>query len=178
MTTPLFIHASAQSPSALHDSLLGLQAEYLSWVHREMAQCIPEVELPQANGDVDVVQALCAGLSTGSALYLIEVDGKAAGMCGLRRLAGNIAEIKRLYVRPAYRGMQLGSSALQRLLADAHRWGHTHLCLDTAPFMEAAHRLYDTHGFTDCAEYEGTEVPVAWHSQWRFMQRSIAPARP
>ena len=182
MSAPLFIRVSTQSPSAAHGSLFGLEAEYLTWVHREMARCIPrcrpEAELPQAKGDTNMVQVLCTGHSPGSVVYLIEVDGKAAGMCGLRSLGRNTAEIKRLYVRPAYRGMQLGSAALQRLLSDACQWGHSHLCLDTAPFMKAAHQLYETHGFTDRAAYEGTEVPAAWHHQWRFMQRGIAPARP
>ena len=167
MPTPSFIRAEAGSPCTVHDSLLGLQAEYLSWVHAEMLRCFPALNtqdagLPRSEGSADVVQALCAGHPPGSAFYL----------------GGSNAEIKRLYVRPAYRGMRLGSSALRRLLADARSWGYARIYLDTALFMQAAHRLYEAHGFTDCAAYEGTEVPVALHGDWRFMQRAITPHCP
>ena len=183
MPTPSFIRAEAAGPRAVHDSLLGLQAEYLSWVHGEMARCFPALNiqdagLPRSEGSTDMVQALCAGHPPGSVFYLIAVNGEAAGMCGLRSLGGSHAEIKRLYVRPAYRGMHLGSSALSRLLAHARSWGYAQAYLDTALFMQAAHRLYETHGFTDCAAYEGTEVPAALHSDWRFMQRTITPHCP
>lgn len=183
MPTPSFIRAEAGSPCTAHDSLLGLQAEYLSWVYAEMLRCFPALStqdagLPRSEGSADMVQALCAGHPQGSAFYLIAVNGEAAGMCGLRSLGGSNAEIKRLYVRPAYRGMRLGSSALRRLLADARSWGYARIYLDTALFMQAAHRLYEAHGFTDCAAYEGTEVPVALHGDWRFMQRAITPHCP
>lgn len=178
MPTPLFVRAAVVRPCAVHDSLLGVQAEYLAWVHGEIARCFPalapqDAGLPHTEGNADVVQSLCAGHAPGSVFYLMEVDSEAVGMCGLRRLGANTAEIKRLYVRPAYRGMQLGSSALRRLLADARLWGYTRICLDTALFMQAAHRLYEAHGFTDCAAYEGTEVPAALQGQWRFMHRPI-----
>lgn len=178
MPTPLFIRAAVGSPCAVHDSLLGLQAEYLAWVYGEMARSFSALPTrdagqPHTEGNADVIQALCAGRTPGSVFYLMEVDGEAVGMCGLRSLGGNTAEIKRLYVRPAYRGMQLGTSALRRLLADARLWGYTRICLDTALFMQAAHCLYEAHGFTDCAAYEGTEVPAALQGQWRFMHRAI-----
>lgn len=178
MPTPLFIRAGASSPCAAHDPLQSLQTEYLSWVQGEMARCFPDAELLQTGGNGDMVQALCAEHPPGSVFYLIKVDGEAAGMCGLRSLGGNTAEIKRLYVRPAYRGMQLGSSALRRLLEDACQRGYTRICLDTAHFMQAAHGLYAAHGFTDCAAYEGTEVPATLHGHWRFMQRAITRPGP
>jgi GNAT superfamily N-acetyltransferase len=183
MPHPSFIRAEASGARAVHDSLLGLQAEYLSWVHGEMARCFPALNirdagLPRSEGSADVVQALCTAHPPGNVLYLIAVNGEAAGMCGLRSLGDSNAEIKRLYVRPAYRGMRLGSSALSRLLADARSWGYARIHLDTALFMQAAHRLYEAHGFTDCAAYEGTEVPVALHGDWRFMQRAITPHHP
>lgn len=101
--------------------------------------------------------------------YLIEVDGQLAGMGGLRRLRADIAEIKRLYILPGFRGLQLGNSLLQHLLVDARKFGYQQVFLDTAPFMKAAHRLYETAGFTDCPSYAETEVPVALQSDWRFM---------
>ena len=55
----------------------------------------------------------------------------------------SVVEIKRVYVRPAYRGVKLGATILQRLLADARVFGYARVRLDTAPFMHAAHTLYE-----------------------------------
>lgn len=174
--TPLFIRAETRGSCAAHDALLGLQAEYLSWVRGEIARCFPasapDTGPPPAVGNVEATPTVCAEPPSG-VFYLIELDGEAAGMCGLRSLGGRTAEIKRLYVRPAYRGRQLGSSALRRLLADARTGGYARVCLDTALFMQPAHRLYESHGFTDCAAYKGTEVPAALRSHWCFMQRAV-----
>ena len=183
MPTPLLIRADAKSPCNIRDSLQEIQAEYLAWVHGHMTRYSPApadqgTGMPQPEGYVDIVQTLCATEPLGNVLYLIEVDGKAAGMCGLRRLGGNTAEIKRMYVRPAYRGKQIGAYALRGLLTDASRWGVTVICLDTALFMQTAHRLYEAYGFTECAAYEGSEVPAALHGQWRFMQLVISQTSP
>ena len=164
MPTPLFIRAAVGSPCVVHDSLLGLQAEYLAWVYGEMARSFSALPTrdagqPHTEGNADVIQALCAGRTPGSVFYLMEVDGEAAGMCGLRSLGGNTAEIKRLYVRPAYRGMQLGSSALRRLLADARLWGYTRICLDVLPEFQAAQRLYENLGFVDAEPVSFNPVP-------------------
>lgn len=179
MPTPHFVHIGTDHHGAAHDSLVRLDAEYLAWVRSELAKRFPALAteggaLPRPGGDADMLKALYTSHPPGNVLYLIEIDGDAAGMCGLRGLGRDTAEIKRLYVRPAYRGMRLGSSALRRLVADACQRGYARVCLDTADFMTAAHRLYEAHGFTDCAAYEGTEVPAALHRQWRFMQRAIS----
>lgn len=177
MPNPIFLRADLAGACDTRRSLLGIQAEYLHWVHCEMAQCFPALShgagLSQLSEDISSMEVLEAESLPDGMYYLIEADGKAAGMCGLRDLGGGTAEVKRLYIRPAYRGLHLGSLALRRLYADASQAGHTCICLDTALFMQAAHRLYEAHGFVDCAAYEGTEVPVALQSQWRFMQRAI-----
>lgn len=181
MPSPLFFRIGAHSCSAAHESLRALQAEYLFWVHSEMARCFRALALVgpgRLQVEDEVGRALAQDRPPGSVFYLIEVNGEAAGMCGLRSLGADTAEIKRLYIRPAFRGMQLGSRALRRLLGDAGRGGYTRVCLDSAPFMTLAHGLYKAHGFTDCAAYEGSEVPAALRGQWRFMQRALDRAAP
>lgn len=164
---------SAHTPGA-REALLELDAEYMAWVRQAMAQWLPGA----AGGlrpcpDAQVIQALCAARPPEGVGYLLAVDGQAAGMCGLRRIAAQTAEIKRLYIRPAYRDRRFAHLALARLMDDAARCGCPRVCLDTAPFMAAAHRLYEAQGFTDCGPYEGTEVPPALWGQWRFMQRAV-----
>jgi N-acetylglutamate synthase-like GNAT family acetyltransferase len=160
--------------------LLGLNIEYMSWVLGEMALLLGVtaqsiVGMPVADYVAGTVGKLCAPQPPEGVFYLIQVDGKVAGMCGLRRVGAreDLAEIKRLYVRPAYRGLQVGDAAMLRLLEDARAFGYKKVCLDTAPFMLSAQRLYTAHGFVDCAAYEGVEVAAQFHTRWRFMQRSL-----
>lgn len=80
-------------------------------------------------------------------LYLARWDGAAAGCAGLRRLDENRCELKRLYVRPVFRGRQIGEALLLRLIDDARSIGYQHMLLDTLPFMDSALRLYRRLGF-------------------------------
>lgn len=106
--------------------------------------------------------------------YLIRLGDEVAGMCGLRRLTSTEVEIKRLYVTPAFRGLGLGQRAVHRLVEDARRFGYERICLDSAPFMRPAHRIYEALGFRDCPTYDGVEVPPRFRGQWRFMRRALA----
>ena len=125
-----------------------------------------------AQADDEVVAGICEAAPAGAAFYLVRADGQAAAIGGWRALAGpdaGVAELKRVYVRPSWRGRGIGGFLLGRLLADLP--GRT-VVLDTAPFMSAARRLYLAHGFVDGPAHEGTEVPPALHRQWHFMRRA------
>ena len=177
MHTALFIPAiPAQAPGA-SQALVCLEAEYLSWVQLQMQQCFPGHACKTASltpgCDESRPEARRDTQAPWSRFYLIEVAGEAAGLCGLRMLSRQAAEVKRLYVRPGFRGMGLGSLAVERLLAEARGLGCARLVLDSAPFMRTAHRVYEAHGFEDCDAHEGTEVPRAWHRQWRFMNKDL-----
>src|SRR5512134_1931417 len=76
---------------------------------------------------------------------------------GLRWSSPGVAEIKRLYVRPADHGAKLGVTILQRLLADARGFGCEHVHLDTAPFMH----LPSKRDLTDDRRYgRGQDAPM------------------
>jgi putative acetyltransferase len=102
----------------------------------------------------------------GGALLLARVGERAAGTVALRRLAPGIGEMKRLYVRPAYRGIRTGhGNSIGRALADgivgeARRLGYGRIRLDTvADKMKAAMRLYGAMGFVEVAPYYESPVP-------------------
>ena len=175
MPTIEFVAASV----LLHrTALIELNVEYMSWVFERIEAffAIPadEVVGMTARDYVpSVIDKVCGDPPPKGSFYLVSVDGALAGMGGLRALGLKTAEIKRIYFRPAFRGMQLGERMLQRLLSDANAFGYERVCLDTGPFMTSAHRLYEAQGFSDCRAYEGAEVPAEFHARWRFMERAL-----
>lgn len=160
------------------EELIQLNVEYLSWVFNGIEELfgVPAdqvVGMPAGEYVPSVIEKVCGDPPPKGVFYLVRVDDKLAGMGGLRFLRTGVAEIKRIYFRPEFRGMKLGELMLGRLIADAGAFGYQSVCLDTALFMKSAHRLYETNGFSDCAVYEGVEVPSEFHSRWRFMQRAL-----
>ena len=85
-------------------------------------------------------------------LYLLRRDGRSAGCIALRKLDTERCEMKRLYVRPEYRGEKLGEVLVRKIIGDAREIGYKHMMLDTLPFLESAIRMYKKLGFyeTDC----------------------------
>jgi ribosomal protein S18 acetylase RimI-like enzyme len=91
------------------------------------------------------------------ALLLATVDGELAGCGACRALSdvdyANACEMKRLYVRPAYRGLGLGRLLAQALMDHGVRAGYSVMLLDTLDDMEAARSLYEALGFEEIPPY-------------------------
>lgn len=91
------------------------------------------------------------------ALRLALVDGALAGCCALRPADAvdypNAAEMKRLYVRKAFRGFGLGRQLAEAILDAARQAGYACVLLDTLDDMEAARALYEDLGFADIPPY-------------------------
>jgi putative acetyltransferase len=99
------------------------------------------------------------------ALLLATVDGQVAGCCALRPLDNtdypNAAEMKRLYVRDAFRGLGLGRQLVEATLDAARQAGYACVLLDTLDDMEAARSLYEDLGFEDIPPYYHNPIPGA-----------------
>jgi putative acetyltransferase len=90
-------------------------------------------------------------------LLLALVDGELAACGAMRGLHdvdyANACEMKRLFVRPAFRRFGLGRALAQALLDEARRAGYSVMLLDTLDDMEAARELYATLGFEEIPPY-------------------------
>lgn len=99
------------------------------------------------------------------ALLLALVDGQLAGCCALRPLDNvdypNAAEMKRLYVRKAFRRFGLGRQLAEAVLDAARAGGYHSVLLDTLDDMEAARQLYAELGFEEIAPYYHNPLPGA-----------------
>jgi putative acetyltransferase len=90
-------------------------------------------------------------------LVLALVEGSVAGCCALRPMDdvdySNACEMKRLYVRKAFRGFGLGRQLVDYTMASAIRLGYDCILLDTLDSMESARALYADFGFEEIPPY-------------------------
>lgn len=93
------------------------------------------------------------------ALLLARAGSDVAGCVGLRKLRDDICEMKRLYVRPQFRGRHLGRRMAEEIVRRGHELGYRTLVLDTLGTMEAAQRLYVSMGFTPAMSYYVNPLP-------------------
>lgn len=92
-------------------------------------------------------------------IYLVFVDGELAGCVGMKPSDDSHAELKRLYVRPAFRGRNLGETLTRRIMDDARKAGYRYLRLDTLPGLKSALKLYRRLGFREIDPYYDCLVP-------------------
>lgn len=95
-------------------------------------------------------------------ILLAEAGGGAiAGVIAMRALDPFTAEMKRLFVRPAYQGTGLGRALAEAIIDAARRRGYSRLRLDTLPMMESAIALYRKLGFVEIPAYTVNPVEGA-----------------
>ncbi|HQA08318.1 MAG TPA: GNAT family N-acetyltransferase [Syntrophomonadaceae bacterium] len=95
------------------------------------------------------------------ALLIARLDGQAVGCIALRKHAGNICEMKRLYVKNSCRGLGLGRKLAVMIIEEAKRLGYSHIRLDTLSTMKEALQLYESLGFYDIDAYIYNPIPGA-----------------
>jgi len=146
--------------------------EYLDWANRHLNQ--------EYGIDFDIksmVEQDMAKLKVflppyGRLLLAIE-RGHVAGIACMRRIRTDMGEIKRMYVRPEFRGRGIGRALLEALLAEAQEIGYPTVRLDSTRFMKAAHALYRAAGFQEIEPYTESEIPPEFQHNWVFMEKHL-----
>lgn len=94
-------------------------------------------------------------------LYLAYCNGEPAGCIGLRRIDEQNCEMKRLYVRPGFRGRGIGSVLVRQAISDSKEIGYLHMLLDTLPFLESAVHMYEGFGFYRISRYNDSPMDTS-----------------
>ena len=98
--------------------------------------------------------------SPGGRLSLAEFEGKLAGCVALHKFEPGICEMKRLYLRPKFRGKGLGRALTEIVIAEARKLGYQRMRLDTVgPVMKDAVAMYRRLGFREIAPYRANPMP-------------------
>jgi ribosomal protein S18 acetylase RimI-like enzyme len=156
VTTSPSIELLTPATPALLDEARAIFREYANSLDVDLCFQDFDAELASLPGEYTAPQG---------ALLLATVDGEVAGCGALRPLLGcdyaNACEMKRLYVRPAFRRFGLGRLLAQALLDRGLQAGYSAMLLDTLDDMEAARGLYASLGFEEIPPYYFNPIPGA-----------------
>jgi putative acetyltransferase len=99
-------------------------------------------------------------------LLLAECDGQLAGCVALHPWEPGVCEMKRLYLRPSFRGKGLGRAIAEKVIAEARSIGYRSMRLDTiAPIMKDAVEMYRKLGFREIAPYRPNPIAGATYME-------------
>jgi len=102
-------------------------------------------------------------------LLLAEYERQLAGCVALHRWEADICEMKRLYLRPVFRGKGLGRLLAETIIAEARRIGYQRMRLDTIePIMKEAVEMYRKLGFREIAAYRANPIVGAMYMELQF----------
>lgn len=146
--------------------------EYLEWANRRLNQEYGIDFDIESMVERDMAEIEIFFPPHGRLLLAIE-GGRAVGIACMRRIREDMGEIKRMYVRPQYRGKGIGRALLDALLKEARKIGYPTVRLDSTQFMEAAHSLYRSAGFHEIEPYTESEIPAEFQHKWVFMEKQL-----
>lgn len=89
-------------------------------------------------------------------LFIVFYDYEAAGCIALRKLDDEKCEMKRLYIKPKFRGNNIGNILIEKIIESAKDIGYKYMLLDTLPFLTSAIHRYKQYGFYEIPRYNNS----------------------
>lgn len=144
----------------IHPARFPEQVEAVRRIFREYAESL-DIDLSFQQFDAELADLPGKFAAPQGQVLLAYLDGDVIGCVALRPIDATICEMKRLYVRPAGRGLQAGTQLATLICASARELGYSRIRLDTLPTMHAALRLYASLGFEPIPAYVFNPIPGA-----------------
>lgn len=149
-----------------------LFAEYVRWVCPRIYQEYCAV-FDAESIIIHDMQTIEIFLPPKGILLLAYADDAPAGCACTRTIGEGTAELKRMYVRPIYRGKGIGTKLVQESIKQMKEKKYSTMRLDSAGFMSDAHRIYHSLGFKEIPPYAGSEISEEYRKHWVFMQLDL-----
>jgi ribosomal protein S18 acetylase RimI-like enzyme len=147
---PTILTAVVSSDEALVAQARSLLLEYVDSLG---------VDLSFQNVERELADFPASYLPPAGALLVATRDQRLAGSIAMRRLDDEACEMKRLYLRPEFRGYGIGRELAGAIVDRARNAGYQRMRLDTLPGMQDAQRLYRALGFEEIAAYYENPIP-------------------
>lgn len=119
----------------------------------------PSVSLDYQGNEAEFADLPGKYAAPGGMVLLATASGEVVGCVAMRRVDDAMCEMKRLYVRPAARGLGTGRTLVERLLIEARRAGYSEMRLDVLAEFERAKQLYRDLGFEDADPVSFNPLP-------------------
>jgi putative acetyltransferase len=124
------------------ETVKDLFREYFAWIDREL-----KFDMGYQKVESELLALPGSFAPPAGCLLIAAMEGQAAGCIALRPLEETVCEMKRMYVRPQFRGKGLGKALCERLIIEAKTKGYRLMRLDTEMSLAAAIHLYLSLGF-------------------------------
>lgn len=141
------------------DEVRGLFAEYTDMLIEGDGNFKKYLEIQNYDEELEHLENKY-GLPCGR-LYLAYYEGMLAGCIGLKKIDDFNCEMKRLYVRPQFRGKHIGDYLVKQIIEDARGIGYMHMLLDTLPFLSNAIHMYKKFGFYEIDSYNDSPLDTS-----------------
>jgi putative acetyltransferase len=141
------------------DDIRALIGEYVRWLG---------VDLSYQGFDDEMARLASVYGAPNGMFFVAEAGGVLAGCVGMKWRSPDTAEMKRLYVRPQFRGRECGVDLIHVALNGARGHGARRVLLDAAPGTEAAQRLYLAAGFVETAPYYDSPLAGTRYFELQF----------
>jgi len=157
-----------------------MNVEFVTWSHEQILEH-HKVDMSEGTegSALDYVNAtfddLLSLVPPKGFIYVLEDEQNLAGMVLVKTIAPGVGEVKRMFIRPKYRGGGLGHELMKFLVSKAIELDYKILRLETANFMPTALRIYRSAGFTERGPYPGGEIPEWYQPYCIFMEKDLSP---